>query len=136
VPEKFEGYPVGLRAVQLPDPSNASYFLRTFGRSDRVTACACERTGDVNLPQVLHLQCGPIVHQKAPDPSGWLAAALKSEKDDVKLMDAMFLRCYSRPATDAERGTLRKVLKETNRDEFFRDLFWALLNSKEFLFNR
>jgi len=136
VPEKFEGYPAGTRAVQVPDPGAASYFLRTFGRSDRVTACACERSGDVNLPQVLHLQCGPIVNQKAPDPSGWLTAAIKAEPDDMKLMDAMFLRSYSRLPTEKERDVVRKLLKETKRDELFRDLFWALLNSKEFLFNR
>lgn len=135
VPEKFEGYSLGIRAVQLPDPSSASYFLRTFGRSDRVTACACERTGDVNLPQVLHLQCGPIVNQKAPDPSGWLTAAIKSEKDDMKLTDAMFLRSYSRLPNDKERDVVRKLLKDAKRDDLFRDLFWALLNSKEFLFN-
>ncbi len=44
VPDKFAGYPLGMRAVQVPDPGLKSYFLRTFGRSDRVTACACERT--------------------------------------------------------------------------------------------
>ncbi|HSI36489.1 MAG TPA: DUF1549 domain-containing protein, partial [Tepidisphaeraceae bacterium] len=32
VPDTFAGYPVGLRAVQLPDPSTASYFLTLFGR--------------------------------------------------------------------------------------------------------
>jgi hypothetical protein len=136
VPEKFDGYPVGTRAVQLPDPSSASYFLATFGRSNRVTACACERAGDVNLPQVLHLQCGPIVNQKAPDPAGWLTAAMKAEPDDMKLMDALFLRSYSRLPTDAERDTVRKLLKDAKRDDLFRDLFWALLNSKEFVFNR
>ena len=45
VPEKFDGYPVGVRAVQVPDPGSVSYFLKAFGRSERVTACACERGG-------------------------------------------------------------------------------------------
>jgi len=136
VPERFDGYPVGTRAVQLPDPSGASYFLNTFGRSNRVTACACERAGDVNLPQALHLQCGPVVNVKVPDPAGWLNPALKAEPDDMKLMDAMFLRAYSRLPTDKERDTVKSLLKDTKREELFRDLFWALLNSKEFLFNR
>ena len=56
VPDKFDGYPLGLRAIQLPDPGVGSYFLTLFGRSDRVTACACERNGEVTLPQLLHLQ--------------------------------------------------------------------------------
>ncbi|HEX8202654.1 MAG TPA: DUF1549 domain-containing protein, partial [Isosphaeraceae bacterium] len=47
VPDTFEGYPEGLRAVQLPDPKVRSYLLDTFGRPERVTACACERTAEV-----------------------------------------------------------------------------------------
>jgi hypothetical protein len=136
VPERFDGYPVGVRAVQVPDPGTASYFLRTFGRSDRVTACACERAGDVNLPQVLHLQCGEVANGKVASGSGWLAKALASEKDDDKLLDALFLRTYSRVPTSAERAKVKELLKGTPREELFRDLFWALLNSKEFLFNR
>src|SRR5262249_37764828 len=58
VPESFTGYPLGTRAIQLPDPGTASYFLTLFGRSDRVTACACERSDDVTLPQLLHLRNG------------------------------------------------------------------------------
>ena len=38
-----------------PTPASSSYFLTIFGRSERVTACACERSGDVTLPQLLHL---------------------------------------------------------------------------------
>jgi hypothetical protein len=136
VSDKFEGYPLGVRAVQVPDPGAASYFLRTFGRSDRVTACACERNGDVNLPQVLHLQCGAIISAKIPEASGWLAGMLKTEKNNDALMDAMFLRTYSRLPAKAERETVAKLLASGPREDVFRDLFWALLNSKEFLFNR
>src|SRR5690606_37810844 len=42
-PESFPGYPLGVRAIQIPDPSPDSYFLELFGRSERTTACACER---------------------------------------------------------------------------------------------
>jgi hypothetical protein len=137
VPEKFEGYPLGVRAVQVPDNTSASYFLRTFGRSERLTACACERSGDVNLPQVLHLQCGTAVNAKVPDGAGWLARALAADKDDDRLLDALFLRTYSRLPTEPERAVVKKLrLAGTKRDDLFRDLFWALLNSKEFLFNR
>jgi hypothetical protein len=137
VPEKFDGYPLGVRAVQVPDNASASYFLRTFGRSDRVTACACERNGDVNLPQVLHLQCGSAVNAKVPDGAGWLARALAADNDDDRLLDALFLRTYSRLPTDPERAVVKKLhAAGTKRDDLFRDLFWALLNSKEFLFNR
>jgi hypothetical protein len=136
VPERFDGYPVGVRAVQVPDPGTVSYFLRTFGRSERVTACACERTGDVSLPSVLHLISGDTVTNKVTAGSGWLAQQLKAEKDDAKLTDALFRRTLARGPTDAERAKIAELLKDTPREEFFRDAFWALLNSKEFVFNR
>jgi hypothetical protein len=136
VPERFDGYPVGIRAVQVPDPGSASYFLRAFGRSERVTACACERSGEVSLPNVLHLICGDTTTAKLASGSGWLAKRLKEEKGDAKLLDELFLRTYARKPTAAEKAKVVELLGDTPRDELFRDLFWALLNSKEFLFNR
>ncbi|MDB5308923.1 MAG: hypothetical protein JWO38_3125 [Gemmataceae bacterium] len=135
VPERFDGYPLGVRAAQVPDPGTASYFLRTFGRSERVTACACERSGDVSLPQVLHLISGEVTTGKVGNPGGWLAKTLATEKDDDKLLDGLFLRTLARSPTAAERTKVKDLLKGTPRDELFRDLFWALLNSKDFLFN-
>jgi len=137
VPEKFDGYPVGVRAVQVPDPGTSSYFLRTFGRSDRVTACACERTGEVSLPQVLHLITGDATATtgKVGTAGGWLAKALAAEADDDKLLDALFLRTVARLPKPAERTQVKALLKDTPRADLYRDLFWALLNSKDFLFN-
>jgi hypothetical protein len=135
VPERFDGYPLGLRAVQVPDPGAASYFLRTFGRSERVTACACERAGDVSLPQVLHLIGGDVT-AKVNNGNGWLAKQLAAEKDDDKLLDALFLRTLARKPSATERAKVKELLQDTPRDDLFRDLFWAILNSKEFLFNR
>jgi hypothetical protein len=135
VPERFDGYPLGVRAVQVPDPGSASYFLRTFGRSDRVTACACERSADVNLPQVLHLQCSDATNGKIGNAGGWLAKAVKTEPHDDRLLDELFLRTYSRLPKESERKVVKDLLKDAPRDEVFRDLFWAMLNSKEFLFN-
>ena len=138
VPDHFDGYPVGIRAVQVPDSGSVSYFLKVFGRSDRVTACACERTGDVSLPNVLHLICGETTTAKLSAANGWLAKRLKEEKDDAKLLDELFLRAYARKPTAQEQAVVAKLRKDrdTPRDELFRDLFWALLNSKEFSFNR
>src|SRR5262249_33634056 len=69
VPDRFEGYPLGIRATQVPDPSVKSYFLGLFGRSERITACACERNNDVTLPQLLHMSGGQTIAQKLRDDS-------------------------------------------------------------------
>jgi hypothetical protein len=136
VPDRFPGYPVGLRATQLPDPGLNSYFLSLFGRSERVTACACERNGDVTMPQLLHLQNGESVVQKIRAGDGKLAAWLKDFQDADKPADEMFLSTVSRLPTGDERKAVKDLLAVGDpKDEVFRDLFWALLNSKNFAFN-
>jgi hypothetical protein len=134
VPDEFKGYPLGTRAVQLPEPGVSSYFLTLFGRSDRVTACACERNGEVTLPQLLHLQNGDVLKKLRAD-DGHLAALLQ-EKDDRKIIDELFLSTFARTPKADELITIQKALADGDeRAEVFRDLFWALLNSKEFAFN-
>ncbi|HEX7901266.1 MAG TPA: DUF1549 and DUF1553 domain-containing protein [Planctomycetota bacterium] len=134
VPDAFPGQPLGVRAIQVADPGLDSYFLELFGKSDRVTACACEREGEVTLPQLLHMQNGDSVVRKIGAPDGRLAALLK-EKDDAKVAEELFLATLSRLPRDAEKKAVAKALAMGDRAEAFRDLFWALLNSKEFVFN-
>lgn len=137
VPDIFAGYPVGTRAVQVPDPGVSSYFLTLFGRSDRVTACACEKNGEVTLPQLLHLSNSADVQAKIKHPDGRLSQLLKQEKDDRKVTDALFLATVGRPPTDAQWKAVQTSLAEGDpREQVFQDLFWAMVNSKEFAFNR
>ena len=137
VPTKFDGYPLGLRAIQLPDPQVGSYFLTLFGRSDRVTACACERKGEVTLPQLLHLHNGDDVQRQITAGDGRLAALLK-DKPDREATDALFTTTMQRKVTDAEFAVVRTQLAAVPPDQraaVFADVFWALLNAKEFSFN-
>ena len=135
VPDKFDGYPLGARAIQLPEPGVASYFLTLFGRSDRVTACACERSGAVTLPQLLHLQSGDELTKKLRASDGRLIALLK-DKDDARVSNEIFLSTLARPPSTDEQAAFNKALAAGGaRDEVYADLFWALLNTKEFAFN-
>ena len=134
VPNAFQSYPLGMRAMQLPEPGVGSYFLSLFGRSERVTACACEKKGEVTLPQILHLQNSEDLQRQISDANGRLTALLR-ETDDSRLADGIFLATVSRPPTISERAALSTALAADSREPVFRDLFWALLNSKEFAFN-
>jgi hypothetical protein len=137
VPTKYDGYPLGMRAIQLPDPQAGSYFLTLFGRSDRVTACACERKGEVTLPQLLHLHNGDEIQRQITAPDGRLAALLK-DADDRSVVDALFAETMQRKATDAEFSVVQKSLADvppSQRAAALADVFWALLNAKEFAFN-
>jgi hypothetical protein len=136
VPDQFPGYPVGVRAVQIPDPSLKVYFLTLFGRSERLTACACERTGEVTMPQLLHLQNGESVVRKIGAAEGRLAGLLKAGKPDAEVVEDLYLATLARRPGPAEQAAIRAELSGGDeRAQVFRDLFWALLNSKEFAFN-
>ena len=63
-PTKFNGMPMGTRAVELPDSGFNSYFLTVFGRPEGSSACECERSNDANLAQSLHLLNSADVQQK------------------------------------------------------------------------
>ena len=135
VSDVFQGYPLGTRATQLPGPQIDSYFLTTFGRSDRITACSCERSGDVTLAQLLHLQNSEALLDKlrkdGGNLNGWIA---ETESIDL-LLDKCFLTSLSRYPTNEERESLKAAFEADDRKEVAIDLYWAILNSKEFTFN-
>ena len=113
----------------------SSYFLTLFGRSDRVTACACERNGEVTLPQLLHLQNGDATVKKVRADDGRLKSLLKEQADDAKAIEELYLTTMNRRPSPDELAMVKQALGTDDREEAFRDLFWALLNSKEFAFN-
>jgi hypothetical protein len=52
-------------------------------------------------------------------------------------VDELYLSALSRLPSDEERQASRELLAEsTNAGEFYQDLLWALINSKQFLFVR
>ena len=134
VPVSFPGYPAGLRAVQLPDPRADSYFLTLFGRSERVSACACERSGEVTLPQLLHLRNSEDIAAQIHSAAGRLDALLKNP-DNEAVMDSLFLATLARHPSKDERTAITASLAAGERAAVFSDLFWALLNTSEFAFN-
>jgi hypothetical protein len=136
-PEVFAGYPLGIRAIQVPDPGVDSYFLTLFGRSERVTACACERSGDVTLPQLLHLQNSDSLMARIQAPDGRLQRLLSGALNDQQIISELFQATLSRPPAESELASVQAQLSAAGQDErpgVYQDLFWALLNSREFAF--
>jgi len=53
-----------------------------------------------------------------------------------KVIEELYVRCVSRKPTSEETEKLEKFLgKEAKPEPVLNDLFWSLLNSKEFVFN-
>lgn len=129
---KFRGLPRGARAVQIADGSTSSYFLETFGRATRETVCSCEVKMEPNLSQALHLINGDTVHEKIKQ-GKVVERLLAGGSSPGDVVDALYLRCLMRRPTDAEKERL--LAFEGEPHEVLEDVFWALLNSKEFMFN-
>ena len=134
--EKFPGVPLGTRAIELPDPNFASYFLDTLGRPQRAIACECERTGDPNLAQVLQIANGELLHRKLAEKTGRVARMLRDNTPDDVAIRELYLVAFSRPPLDEELTDARAIIAlAPERREGLEDLVWALCNSREFLMN-
>ena len=133
---KFQGLPEGARAVQIADGNVSTYFLRTFGRAERASVCSCEVKMEPNLGQALHLLNGDTTHQRI-GAGKVVETRLKAGRSPAEIIDDLFLRCFSRRPTPAERTDLDQAVAEAGdaRQQVLEDIFWALLNSKEFMFN-
>jgi hypothetical protein len=133
--DKFAGLPIGARAVQIADGNTATYFLTTFGRATRETVCSCEVKMEPNLGQALHLMNGENVHVKVKD--GAVVQKLLDEgKTPPQVVAELYLRCLSRPPTQEESKAIEEQLAgAADPRAAVEDVFWALLNSREFLFN-
>jgi hypothetical protein len=137
--EKTAFYPDGTRATQLYDSAVSSYFLSTFGRNKREITCECERSNQPSLVQVLHLSNGTTLNEKLTKSGGLLDAWMTSAKPDAALIDEGYLAALCRQPTAAERNGLTELLAGTvgpERRVVLEDFLWALLTSREFLFQR
>ncbi len=146
-PTAFSGYPAGTRALQLPDTQVKSEFLTSFGRPQRITCDAAERASDSTIAQALAVINGDTLNKKLSAPDGTIALFLKLGLSDRRILEFMYLSAFSRYPSDAERtaltGALEKARQVTGTEEARReahrqaleDMVWALLTSKEFLFD-
>lgn len=135
-PDKFRGLPLGARAVQIADGSTSNYFLTTFGRSPRTTVCECEASTAPSLSQALHLLNGNSVHNKIRS-GGLIARWLNDEAlSPEQVIDRIFISALSRLPTDQEHKDLIATVAEAeDKPAALEDVFWAVLNSREFVFN-
>ena len=134
--DRFPGLPEGSRAVQIADGRTSNYFLTTFGRSTRETACSCEVKTSPTLSQALHLLNGETTSGKIEE--GGVVSRLLDEHGDPNLVaERLYVRCLSRKPTEAERQEISSRLASAGdaAPAALTDLFWALLNSNEFVFN-
>ena len=137
-PEAFPGRPRGTRAIELWDNRLPSYFLDTFGRSERTSPCECGRSGEPTMAQALHLMNAPEVTDKIANSSGRVARLLRATPtlDDAAMVEEFCLAALGRLPTEKEQRVARELFSKTTRPQAAEDYLWTLLNSYDFLFVR
>jgi hypothetical protein len=129
----FAGLPLGGRAIEVPGGRSMNYFLETFGRSPRTTACSCDVKTSPTLSQALHLLNGETTTNKIA--TGRVIKKLLHEKRPIEVASELYQRCYGRAPTVEESAAISQRIPADDPKGALEDLFWALLNSNEFLFN-
>ncbi|HVS40445.1 MAG TPA: DUF1549 domain-containing protein [Gemmataceae bacterium] len=141
-PATFNGLPTDRfapkRAIMLPDESFPSYFLDVFGRPQRISACECERVSEANLAQALHLLNSDEIQNKLARQGGRADVVVKDPRPDADKVDELFVWALGRKATPEQRNlALADIAKNNaNKKVAYENILWALLNTKEFVFNK
>jgi hypothetical protein len=133
--DKFRGLPLGARAVQVADGRTSNYFLTTFGRAPRDTVCAADAKTDPTLSQALHMINGSTVQGKI-SAGGVVRKLVAEKKEPAQIIESLYIRCLSRRPEPEELDRLMVTVNGAeNPTAGLEDVFWAILNSREFLFN-
>ena len=134
VTERFSGVPAGTLATQMPTPPRME-FLEAFGQPKRETACQCERGVEPSLAQALQLLNGPAVQRRLSDDKNRLRRLMNGGKTDREIVEECYLAALCRAPTEAESTkALAYIASHPERDKALEDVLWAVLNSKEFIF--
>jgi hypothetical protein len=141
-PAAFVGLPhdrhAPRRAIMLPDESYVSYFLDVFGRPQRSSACECERANLPSLSQALHLLNSDEVQARLSQRGGRAELLSRDPRPDQEKVEELFLWAFGHPPTSAQLATALAHLSGRRREKKtgYENIIWALLNSKEFVFNQ
>lgn len=146
-PTMFPNYAAGTRAMQVPDARVNNYFLAVFGKPLRMMTVESERTAEPSVAQALHTINGDTINQKLRAPGGVVDSFLKLGLSDEMVIQHLYLAALSRAPRPEEASRLRAAMNETKagaaspqdalnaRRQAIEDVAWAILTSKEFLFN-
>ena len=137
IAETFNGWPEGYRAIEIWDNRMPSYFFKVFGKPQRVSVCECERGNEPSIAQALHLMNSSESVEKIRHKNGVARRLAQSNLSDDKIIEELYLGTLTRLPSEAEVALMKQVFVEegVTRRTAVEDILWALLNTREFVFN-
>lgn len=132
---KFRSLPLGARAIQVADGPSGNYFLDVFGRPTRLSASTEERRNEPTLAQVLHLINGTTFTDAMGKAGNRLNTQLRAEATNESIFEDLYLAAFSRaPSSEESQKLAQYVAESEDRKAALEDVYWSVLNSKEFVF--
>ena len=133
----FSAMPVGARAIQTWSFKIDSHFMDAFGRPNSSSDCPCERDTHLSVVQSLHLMNAKDIQAKLANQNGRARQLADSSRSPRDIVEELYLATVSRfPNSEELDVALRAFNAEgATRRTATEDVFWALLNSAEFVLN-
>ena len=120
-----------LRAAEIDSPAPRGHYLREFGQSDR--DIIENSNSEASVPQALALMNGDLLPQIADRHSQLMLTVGRARSADERI-DAAYMAVLSRKPTAREKGLcLQAQDKGLSTVE---DLIYALINTRQFIFNQ
>jgi hypothetical protein len=147
VPLKFGGYPVGMRAAQLPGvrpegkgkrrANQLDQFLELFGKPPRLMTTDTERSCECNMGQAFLMISGPTVNELLAEKENRVSRGIAAGKGNREIVEELFWAALTRPPSAQElQAILPGIEGGKDRRAELEDVLWGLLNAKDFLFRR
>ena len=108
-------------------------FVITFGTDENDEATTFNGT----IPQALMMMNGPLIQSAiSVEQGGYLREVLASPSSDAEKIQHLYLSTLGRHPSRKEASTALKLVRSNRANPIagYQDLFWALLNSNEFIF--
>jgi hypothetical protein len=136
IPVPYLRLPNGTRAAQIPDGAIESPFLETFGRPPRDTPYECDRNLDATVRQALYRVSSDHLEGKVAG-SQRVQRLCQANKSDADVAEEIYLATLARfPREDEKKKVIEYLVKnKAARVQAVQDLVWAVLNTKESMFN-
>jgi len=146
-PVKFNGYPVGLRAAQLPGAlterkrdqrkTEVDFFLEVFGKPPRLLTCECERSSETTMGQAFQMISGPAMNELLDGSQNRLAKLAAAGRSSSEVIEELYWSALTRSPSAKESAKAIGLLDSAkDRRQALEDLTWALLNAKEFVLRK